>query len=329
MSNDYPSLRRAHSPASVLALLLVGFLLALAGNVFQFVKSQRMARDVAALQHNLQAQITRLSDATSGAFDVTERRFEELKRLQDSTAAAIIDARSELRRSNSRVATRLEDRNQELARKNQELASQLSALQREINTGLQSAAARLQNATAKLDTADAKLQHVSTEAERNRADLKRVAGDLNVVTAKLNSAKPAATFPQPAATFPQPAATFPQPAAAPQPPARKHLPFDLVTTKVPTRIGEIQVAIRSTDPKNNRYTMDIYTGDKVARGRDCAVNEAVRLYLAGNPLPYEVVVNQVWKDEVIGYVSAPVVAGPGIQTAAATLRTNSSAAGTH
>ena len=309
MSTDYASSRRAHPPASVLVLLLLGLALALAGNVYQFVKSQRIARDVAGIQHNLQTQITRLSDATSGAFDVTERRFEELKRLQDSTAAAIIDARSESRHSNSQVATRLEDRNQQLAQKNQELTAQLTALKQDIS-------ARLQNATATLDTANAKLQHVSTEAERNRADLKKVAGDLNAVTAKLtNSAKPVATLPQPLA-------------APPQPPARKHLPFDLLTTKVPTRIGEIQIAIRSTDPKNNRYTMDLYTGDKVARGKDCAINEAVQFYLSGNPLPYEVVVNQVWKDEVIGYVSAPVVPGPRIQTAATTLRNNASPVGT-
>ena len=309
MSNDYASSRRAHPPASVLVLLLLGLALALAGNVYQFVKSQRIARDVAGIQHNLQTQITRLSDATSGAFEVTEHRFEELKRLQDSTAAAIIDARSESRHSNSQVATRLEDRNQQLAQKNQELTAQLTALKQDIS-------ARLQNATATLDTANAKLQHVSTEAERNRADLKKVAGDLNAVTAKLtNSAKPVATLPQPLA-------------APPQPPARKHLPFDLLTTKVPTRIGEIQIAIRSTDPKNNRYTMDLYTGDKVVRGKDCAINEAVQFYLSGNPLPYEVVVNQVWKDEVIGYVSAPVVPGPRIQTAATTLRNNASPVGT-
>ncbi len=309
MSNGYLSSRRGYSAASVLVLLLLGFLLALAGNVYQFVKSQHLARELAAIQHNLQAQITRLSDATSGAFDVTEHRFEQLNRLQESTAAAIIDARSELRRNNTQVATHLEDRNQELAQKNQELTAQLTALKQDIS-------ARLQNTSTKLDTADAKLQHVFTETDRNRADLKRVAGDLNAVTAKLaTSAKPVATLPQPAA-------------APPIPPARKHLPFDLLTTKVPTRIGEIQIAIRSTDPKNNRYTMDLYTGDKVARGKDCAINEAVQFYLAGNPLPYEVVVNQVWKDEVIGYVSAPVVPGPRIQTAAAALRNNASSAST-
>lgn len=309
MSNDYANSRRSHPP-TLLVLLLLG--LALAGNVFQSVKSQRIARDLAAIQRNLETQITRLSDATSGAFDVTEHRFEELKKLQDTTVSALIDARSELRRSNFQVAARLEERNQELAQKNRELTAQLAALQQDINARLQSTAARLQNASAKLDNANAKLQHVSTEAERNRADLKKVAGDLNAVTAKLNnSAKPAAALPQPFAA----------------PPARKHLPFDLLTTKIPTRIGEIQIAIRSTDPKNNRYTMDLYTGDKVARGKDCAVNEAVQFYLSGNPQPYEVVVNQVWKDEVIGYVSAPNDPAPRIQTAAATPRNNASPTG--
>jgi hypothetical protein len=306
MSNDYGSFRPARFPSVLLALLLVGLGLALAGNVYQFKKGETLASELTRVQHSLQAQITRLSDATSGAFDVTQRRFEELQKLQDSTAAAVIDARSELRHGNSQVTNRLEQRNQELAKENQKLTAELAALKQDINSRFQKTTAGLQNTSTNLETANAKLQHISSQAEVNRADLNRVAGDLSVVSAKLAGATP------------NPAA------ATTQPPSRRLFPFDLLKTKVPTRVGEVQIAIRSTDPKNNRYTMDLYTGDKIARGRDGAVNQAVQFYLPGKTLPYELVVSEVRKDEVLGYISAPIVPSPRIERAAASLRGTSS-----
>ncbi len=305
MSNDYISPSRSPMHTGVVVLLLLGLALALAGNAYQFVKATRLASQVASVQQSLQSQITRLSDATNGAFDVAQHRFEELKRLQDSTSAALIDARSESRHSSSQVAARLEERNQELEQANRELIAQLTALKQDVNSRLQTTAVRLQNTTTKLDTADAKLQRISTEADANRADLKRVSGDLNSIRSNLSGTAPTQSA----------AATAPGPS-----PEHRHLPFDLLTTKVPTRIGEIQIAIRSTDPKNNRYTMDLYTGDKTALGRDCAVNEAVRFYRSGDPLPYEVVVSQIRKDEVIGYVTAPSTPNLRMQSAAAALR---------
>jgi len=336
MSNDHSDSRRTPLHAGVLVLLLLGLAAALAGNVYQFVKSRHTARDVALIQHSLQVQITRLSDATSGAFDVTQHRFEDLKKLQDATLDALIDARTDFRRNSSQVASRLEKRNQELAQKNRELTAQLAALKQDINARLQNTTARLQSTSTRLDTANAKLQHVSTETESNRADLKRVTGDLSRMTANLaSSAKPAAApttqpqpLPQPAVPRPQPAAGQPPPAAAGhppaaasgQPPAKKYFPFDLLKTKVPTTIDQIQVAILSTDQKNNRYTMDLYAANKIERRMNCAVNQTVQFYVSGSPLPYEIVVNQVQKDEVIGYVSVPHVSRPRIQTAAATVR---------
>jgi sortase (surface protein transpeptidase) len=47
--------------------------------------------------------------------------------------------------------------------------------------------------------------------------------------------------------------------------------------------------------------------DKTVEKRDRSINEPVQLYLAGNRQPEEIVVNEVKKDEVVGYVSIPKV----------------------
>jgi myosin heavy subunit len=305
--SNYRASRKGRLNGGVLFVLFLGLALALAGNVYQFVKAEHLGRDVGQMQRSLQAQITRLSDATSGGFDVTQQRFQNMKELQDSTLVSLAEARSELKRSNSEVADRLEEKNQELAQKNRELMAQLAALKQETSVKLQEASTKLQNASAglqttkaKLDNTSAKLDQVSTEIERNRADLKRVASNVSAISVKL----PAETK---------------RAVPARQPEERNYLEFDLMKTKVPTRIGEIQIAVRSTDPKKNRYTMDLYTGDQVTQEREGTVNEPVQLYLPGGRIPYEIVVSQVRKDEVVGYVAAPKATAPKLPAATATL----------
>jgi hypothetical protein len=292
----------------VLFLLFLGLALALAGSVYQFVKGEHLRRDVALSERNLQSQITRLSDATSGGFEVTQQRFQNMKELQDSTSMALAETRSELRRTNTEVAEQLETKNLELAKKNRELMAQLAALKQETSAKLQDTSAKLQNTSAglqttkvKLDHTSAKLDQVSTEVEKNSADLKRVVGNVNAVRVS------------------QPAAAKRAAAPAREPEARNYLEFDLLKTKVPTRIGEIQIAIRSTDPKKSRYSMDVYAGDMAAQEREANVNEPVQLYLPGGRVPYEIVVSQVRKDEVVGYVAAPKVTVPRPPSATATL----------
>jgi len=311
---NYRASRKTRLNGGVLVLLFLGLALALAGNVYQFVKGEHLGRDVALMQRGLQGQITRLSDATSGGFEVAQQRFQNMKELQDSTAVALAETQSELRRSNSEVAERLESKNLELAQKNRELIAQLAALKQETSAKLRDTSAKLQNTSAglqttkaKLDNTSAKLDQVSSEIEKNRTDLKHVASNVSAISVKL----PADTK---------------RAAPARQPEERNYLEFDLLKTKIPTRIGEIQIAVRSTDPKKNRYTMDLYAGDQVTQEREGSVNEPVQLYLPGGRIPYEIVVSQVRKDEVVGYVAAPKAPSPRLPAATATLQGSALAA---
>ena len=63
-----------------------------------------------------------------------------------------------------------------------------------------------------------------------------------------------------------------------------------------------------TDPKRNRFTIDVLADDKRVEKRDRTVNEPVQLYVSGYKQPVEIVVNQVNKDEIVGYVAVPKMA---------------------
>jgi len=73
------------------------------------------------------------------------------------------------------------------------------------------------------------------------------------------------------------------------------------------RVGDITISLKKADPKRNRYTVDILADDKHIEKKDKTVNEPVQLYVSSNHQPYEVVVNQIKKDQVIGYLATPKV----------------------
>ena len=73
------------------------------------------------------------------------------------------------------------------------------------------------------------------------------------------------------------------------------------------KVGDIQVMLRKADSKRNRYTVDVRADDKLVEKRDKSINEPVQFYTSGARTPYEVVVNEIRKDQVIGYLSVPKV----------------------
>jgi hypothetical protein len=302
------SARRSRLHAAIFAILFLGLAIALVGNIYQFVKTEHLSRDLAVMQRSMQTQITRLSDATSGAFDVTQERFHEMKKFQDSASLALVNARAELKKNSSEVAASLEEKNRELAKANRELTAQLAAFKQDTGSRIQKTSSALQTTNSKLDLTSAKLDRLSVATEANRAELKRMASEVATVRAGLAPAPP-----------------HPRAPVLRETADRNHVPFDLLTTRVPTRVGDIQIAIVNADPKRNAYTMDLYAGDTVARDRDYMVNEAVQFYVAGHAQPYEIVVTEVRKDEVLGYVSEPTT--PRSQTSAVTLRSGAGAAG--
>jgi hypothetical protein len=73
-------------------------------------------------------------------------------------------------------------------------------------------------------------------------------------------------------------------------------------------VNNIGLTLKKTDPKKNKYTMEILADDKRLEKKDKSINEPVQLMVAGNDKPYEIVVNKVDKDQIIGYLSTPKVA---------------------
>jgi chromosome segregation ATPase len=83
----------------------------------------------------------------------------------------------------------------------------------------------------------------------------------------------------------------------------------LTKSKTPTHVGPIQVTLTKTDPKKFKYTLMVVADDKTIEKKDKTADEPVQFYIHGVPRPYEIVVFDVTKDKVNGYLSTPKDAG--------------------
>jgi hypothetical protein len=88
--------------------------------------------------------------------------------------------------------------------------------------------------------------------------------------------------------------------------------FSIKKEKAPQHVGPIQVVLRKTDPKHYRYTLNVVADDKSIEKKDRTVGEPIQFYVggaSGGRAPYEIIVFEMGKDQVKGYLSTPKSAG--------------------
>jgi hypothetical protein len=81
--------------------------------------------------------------------------------------------------------------------------------------------------------------------------------------------------------------------------------FNLAKSKNPQKVGPIQITLHSVDAKRFKYTMTVVADDKAIEKKDRTAEEPVAFYVHGARAPYEIVVFDVTKDHISGYLSTP------------------------
>jgi chromosome segregation ATPase len=99
---------------------------------------------------------------------------------------------------------------------------------------------------------------------------------------------------------------------------RDYIEFDMRKSNQFQRIADVQVQLRKTDTKRQKYTVLIQADDNRVEKKDLPANEPVQFLVGRDRLRYEFVVNFVDKDRIRGYMSTPkdkVLAAEGPSTA--------------
>lgn len=86
---------------------------------------------------------------------------------------------------------------------------------------------------------------------------------------------------------------------------RIYYDFDLRTNVHAPSIAGVAIVLRKTNPRRNRYTVDLIAGNQVLEKKDRQLNEPVAFFVSTRERPYELVVNSIEKDRIRGYLSAP------------------------
>jgi len=88
---------------------------------------------------------------------------------------------------------------------------------------------------------------------------------------------------------------------------RDFFEFDLPKPKKNemTRVADVQLQLRKTDPKKAKYDVLIQVDDSKLEKKDRTANEPVQFLVGRDKLRYEIVVNFVDKDRIKGYLSTP------------------------
>ncbi len=91
---------------------------------------------------------------------------------------------------------------------------------------------------------------------------------------------------------------------------RNYSEFTISKSKKPTRVSDVMVELRKADPKHNKFTIQITANDKTVEKKDRNINEPIQFYTGKAGQPDEIVVNEVRKDAIVGYLATPKVQAP-------------------
>ncbi len=267
--------------------LVAGALIALIGaNIYLFVQVSDLRTELANVSKNISSQTAELGnlrDTSSVSAAAAAKRLETLK-------ADLETAREQARTLSSEAKAEATARAEQLTKQlAEEQARQQQAVRTEISSVRQSAdTANAKVADVSTDVGNVKTQVATTNAELQKtiADLKSVRGDLGVQSGLI-------------------ATNSTELGALRRLGERNYTEFRLGKAKQRQKVGDIQLLLKSVDVKKNKYTVEVLADDKVTEKKDKSINEPVQFYTSKARQPYELVVNQVAKDLIVGYVSAP------------------------
>jgi hypothetical protein len=86
---------------------------------------------------------------------------------------------------------------------------------------------------------------------------------------------------------------------------RDYFQFTLHKGQAASAISIVKLQLKKADVKHSRYTLEIYSDDKKIEKKNRDLDEPLQFYTGKTPMLFEVVINQIGKNQVSGYLSAP------------------------
>jgi septal ring factor EnvC (AmiA/AmiB activator) len=86
---------------------------------------------------------------------------------------------------------------------------------------------------------------------------------------------------------------------------RNYYEFTLVKGAKPQAVSTVMLALKKTDEKKGKYTLNVTADDKTIEKKDRNISEPVQFYTGKDHMLYELVIWTVDKKQATGYLSTP------------------------
>ncbi len=86
---------------------------------------------------------------------------------------------------------------------------------------------------------------------------------------------------------------------------RNYFEFTLTKGAQPTLLANVTLQLKKTDTKRSKFTLNVSSDDRLIEKKDKNLDEPVQFYTGKDPVLYELVVNNIGKNTVTGYLSTP------------------------
>jgi len=217
----------------------------------------------------------------SAQLDQANSRLADLKGHVEVTEQKVGMTRSELAQARSRS----ESIRKEQQASDQKLTSELSQVKQESDQKILSVATEVGGAKKDIES-------TRTDLEATKSKLERATGDMGVMSGLIAHNRDDLEELRRRGD-------------------RNYYEFTVQKSKTPQRVGPVQMALNKADQKKSRYTVTVFADDRSIEKRDKTAGEPVQFYMRGatRMAPYEIVVFDVGKNQIKGYLSTPKDAG--------------------
>jgi hypothetical protein len=241
----------------------------------------RLSQDLAKQQDQNKILIAQLDQANS--------RIADLKSKMEFTTQKVGLTQSELAQAKSRAESiRKEQQASDL-----KLTTQLTQAQKENEEKIGAVATEVGGAKKDIEA-------TKTDLEATKGKLERSLGDMNVMSGLIAHNRDDLEDLRRRGD-------------------RNYYEFSLQKSKNAQRVGPVQMSLNKTDPKKAKYTVTVIADDKTIEKKDKTSGEPVQFYVKGSSrmAPYEIVVFDVGKNQITGYLATPKEGGASAPPAAA------------
>jgi chromosome segregation ATPase len=229
---------------------------------------------------DMQSQLAAQNAALKGTVSELQAKLDD---AQQSTSQSIARAQSLAAKHADTALNRMQqDWQKSAADQQQAFSTQLEGVKTDT-------ASKLDGVGASVDTVRTDLASTKAQADKTATDLDRMTGDMGVMSGLI-------------------ATNGKQIAALRALGDRNIYEFNITKKSGMQKVGDIQMKLTKADAKKNRFTVVVMADDKFIEKKDKTTNEPVQFYaVPGSRMPYEVVVNEVSKDTIKGYLATPKV----------------------